>query len=418
MFRIDDTTAASTIPTPEAAGDEGYWTEGNPVTGEAATNMRASWFNMIQEELRNIVVAGGLTPSKTTYNQLLQAIKKISSYAVTTGSSDAYVLTLTPALDAYTPGMPIIFKANFTNTGAATMNISGLGALALKKNISDALEANDILIDKIYVGFYDGTNIQIINPSAAANLYFASISASVGSNALTLGINPHVLAFRNSTLTNGVPNMRSIPSALSLIVPSGATLGTINGVAAHLILLAIDNDGTIEPAIVNLAGGVNLDETTLISTTAISSSSNSNNVIYSEHARTSLPFRVVGYIDVTESIAGTWATAPTLVQPCGGQALAALASIGYGQTWQNVKASRALGTTYYNTKAKPILISVAIVYTGNAYNTLTINDVVVAQNGSAGMDTNDRVTIVAIIPSGSSYVLSTGGTVQYWAELR
>ncbi|WP_250533560.1 hypothetical protein [Caballeronia sp. AZ10_KS36] len=79
MFRIDDATAASSLPTPEAAGTEGYWTEGNPATGTPATLVRASFLNMVQEELRAIVVAGGLTPSKTAYNQVLSAIKALTN---------------------------------------------------------------------------------------------------------------------------------------------------------------------------------------------------------------------------------------------------------------------------------------------------------------------------------------------------
>jgi hypothetical protein len=74
MYRIDDATAASSLPTPETAGTEGYFTEGNPVAGTPATNVRGSWLNMIQEELRALVVYGGLTPSKTVYTQVRDAI--------------------------------------------------------------------------------------------------------------------------------------------------------------------------------------------------------------------------------------------------------------------------------------------------------------------------------------------------------
>ncbi|MDB5853302.1 MAG: Bacteriophage tail fiber protein [Herminiimonas sp.] len=76
MFRIDDPSAAAALPAPEAAGTEGYFTEGNPgVT--AASLVRASFLNMIQEELRAITVAGGQTPSKTTYNQVLLALQAL-----------------------------------------------------------------------------------------------------------------------------------------------------------------------------------------------------------------------------------------------------------------------------------------------------------------------------------------------------
>lgn len=85
-------------------------------------------------------------------------------YASTGGSSDAYTLTLTPALDAYITGMPFYFKASFTNTGAATLNINSLGTKALKKNISDDVIAGDIIQGRLYMGIYDGTNIIVINP--------------------------------------------------------------------------------------------------------------------------------------------------------------------------------------------------------------------------------------------------------------
>lgn len=75
MYRIDDPSAATSMPPPEAAGTEGFWTEGNPATGVAATLERASWFNMMQEELRAIAVAGGQVPSKTSYNQILLALQ-------------------------------------------------------------------------------------------------------------------------------------------------------------------------------------------------------------------------------------------------------------------------------------------------------------------------------------------------------
>ena len=36
---------------------------------------------------------------------------------LTTGSSNAYILTLLPPLTAYIPYMTIVFKANFSSTG-------------------------------------------------------------------------------------------------------------------------------------------------------------------------------------------------------------------------------------------------------------------------------------------------------------
>lgn len=75
MFRIDDPSAAASLPVPEPTGTPGFWTEGNPATGIPATLERASWFNSIQEELMSVLAAGGITASKTTYTQLLAALQ-------------------------------------------------------------------------------------------------------------------------------------------------------------------------------------------------------------------------------------------------------------------------------------------------------------------------------------------------------
>lgn len=136
MFRIDDSTAATSLPTPEAAGTEGYFTEGNPVAGTPATNVRGSWLNMIQEELRAVVVAGGLTPSKTTYNQLLAAIKRIGQNTVVladTGAVNAYAATNATPLVAGTwvDGVIQAVKIAHANTGASTYAPDGLTAIPI-----------------------------------------------------------------------------------------------------------------------------------------------------------------------------------------------------------------------------------------------------------------------------------------------
>lgn len=79
MFRTDQPTAASALPAPAPAGAEGYFTNGNPASGVPATILDADWLNMTQEELLNIVEAAGLTPSKTTYDQVLLAIQQMIS---------------------------------------------------------------------------------------------------------------------------------------------------------------------------------------------------------------------------------------------------------------------------------------------------------------------------------------------------
>jgi hypothetical protein len=148
------------------------------------------------------------------------------------------------------------------------------------------------------------------------------ITASVAGNALTVTLNPTSLNFRSSTLGSGTVNTRVVSTAISVTVSSGSTLGTVNATASRIVVLAIDNAGTVELAVVNIAGGNQLDETNLISTTAEggAGAADSNNVIYSTTARSNVPYRVVGFIDSTQATAGTWATAPSTIQGVGGQA--------------------------------------------------------------------------------------------------
>lgn len=140
-----------------------------------------------------------------------------------------------------------------------------------------------------------------------------NITVALASGALTATLNPTRLDFRSTTVTSGAPNTRYLQTAASVTAPSGATLGTTSGVASKLAVLAIDNAGTIEVAIVNTAGTVVLDESTLISTTAIDTAADSANVVYSTTARTNVPFRVVGFITSTQTTAGSWAVTPSNV---------------------------------------------------------------------------------------------------------
>lgn len=91
-------------------------------------------------------------------------IKSYFHYASTTGSANAYVLTLPFAPSSYTAGMRIRFKASFSNTGSATVNVNGLGAKTFKKVSSGALTAlssGDIISSLIYEAVYDGTDFQL-----------------------------------------------------------------------------------------------------------------------------------------------------------------------------------------------------------------------------------------------------------------
>jgi hypothetical protein len=248
------------------------------------------------------------------------------------------------------------------------------------------------------------------------------ISAFVATDALTISASALNLDFRSTTLGSGtVTTVSGTPA--NLVISPGSTLGLINAVKSRIAVLALNVAGTIELAASNLAGGVNLDETGLISTTAEggAGAADSATVVYSTTARTNVAYRVIGYIESTQATAGTWATAPSTIQGYGGQALAAMSSLGYGQTWQDVTGSRVSGTTYYNTTSKPIMIAVQA--TNGAAGSSTIQVVVDGLNvlyqyirdpNNGGSSASGTV----IIPPLSSYSCTFTVSFQRWTELR
>lgn len=82
-------------------------------------------------------------------------------YAADSGSTDAYAITLDPAPAAYTVGMVIHFQANTINTGAATLNVNGLGAIAILKLHDQVLANGDIEANQLVTVIYDGTSFQM-----------------------------------------------------------------------------------------------------------------------------------------------------------------------------------------------------------------------------------------------------------------
>jgi len=342
-------------------------------------------------------------------------VQKQSWTAFTTGgASGVYTLTPSPVITAYVAGERFNVTFNAASAATNTINVNGLGAKALKMYSHAGVKSNAIFaLNQISDIIYDGTDFVVLDVTQARQI--ETITATVGSNALTASLSSTTLDFRNTPLTSGTINTRNVGAAISLVVPATATLGTVSAQLSKLILLAIDNAGTVELAIVNLMGGNNLDETNLITTTALSSGSTANNVIYSTSARTSVPFRVVGYIESTQATAGTWATAPSKIQGEGGQALA-MSSFGFGQTWQAV--TRAVSTVYYNVTAKPIMLQITMTASGSNGLNMTVGGVYIG-GPSYNSTISGSSTFNTIIPSGQSYSIgSLTGTIATCVELR
>lgn len=181
--------------------------------------------------------------------------------------------------------------------------------------------ANGVMLDnhiafKNYGGdtFHNGS----LTASVAANALTIALKTAAGANPSTT--DPVLVAFRNATIGTGTVTLLAVTSALSIVIPSGATMGQSNAVAARLWVALINNAGTVELAAINTqtTTGIHpVNESSLISTTALGTGSDNAGVWYSTSARANVAMRLAGYIESTQATAGTWATTPSVIQTMG-----------------------------------------------------------------------------------------------------
>jgi hypothetical protein len=240
---------------------------------------------------------------------------------------------------------------------------------------------------------------------AGSSAQIQPIGATVAASAMTITASALSLEFRSTTLSSGtVTKVTGTPA--SLVIPSGATIGTVSAQQSRIAILALNNAGSIELAAINVVGGNDLSESGLISTTAISGASSAANVIYSTTARTGVAYRVIGFVESTQASAGTWATAPSTVQGAG---VLSMLSVALGQSWKTV-ATFVVGTTYYNTSGKKkTVVQWGAANAGSQYWICTVNGVGIL-SGSATPTANASFFSTTIeIPPGASFVFTANG---------
>lgn len=95
-------------------------------------------------------------------------------------------------------------------------------------------------------------------------------------------------------------------------------------------------------------------------------------------------------------------------------------ALGWGQSWQNMTASRAVNTNYTNTTGRPIQVSIQMNGYGSDAN-LVVDGVAVSRGNSGDNARPWFDSLQAVIPAGSVYSVSFSGGVWsmvFWSELR
>lgn len=137
------------------------------------------------------VVKGHLQAIEAGFTLLPAAsgiLKGTLNYVSATGVADAYIATPAVPWTVYTEGFSIRVEIPATNTGPATINISGVGNASIKRMDGTALSAGDLTIGSAADLVYDGSNFRLISmhgSDLAATAASAAASAASAATAAT-----------------------------------------------------------------------------------------------------------------------------------------------------------------------------------------------------------------------------------------
>lgn len=165
------------------------------------------------------------------------------TYIEIEGGPAEYTGTLT-GLEAYAAGMTIKVKPAMSNTGAATLNLNGLGAVAVKTIEGSDLSANDLPADAVIPITYNGVEFRLAG-SSISGVATAVSAASAASNSANQAASS-ALAAANSAIAAA----NSANQASNSASTAAATLAASALKANNLSDLTSD-----DAAIANLVGG-------------------------------------------------------------------------------------------------------------------------------------------------------------------
>lgn len=200
-------------------------------------------------------LAAGNTYSQYWLANINTIVAERNTNGVDAGSNDTYVVTLSPSPAAYVVGDHLRFFANTVNTGAASINVNGLGALTLVKiagGITTTLANGDIPAGAwIDCTIAAGSNCQVtsglgnaasggITNGAGANV----VPKSDGTNLVTSPLTMPSVALINTGATTAGPDFEvaitgdtSSRIALGVNVVDGARLSMGPGNAVRDLFL-------------------------------------------------------------------------------------------------------------------------------------------------------------------------------------
>lgn len=192
---------------------------------------------------------------------------------------------------------------------AYASDAQALGATSTAVGITPANLAQERTLAAMGVGLINGT----IVTSTSGGARTIAIKTLAGAD--PSATDPVTIAFRDVGATTAGYTFLKLTAATSLVISSGSTMGFTSAAPGRLWIVGFNDAGTFRLGAVNALSGTSImalrDGIRSSTAEGGAGAADSAQVIYTGTAVTSKAMRLLGYIDVTETTAGTWATTPT-----------------------------------------------------------------------------------------------------------
>jgi hypothetical protein len=213
--------------------------------------------NLPMGNFRHTGVADGV--ARTDYAALGQTQNGAFLWGGTAGgTANAATISLNPPLAAYAAGQAFRFISSAANTSSVTLNVNGVGAVALNKGDGTvALSAGDLPASAMVTVVHDGTRFRLIDPAISPTLdaitpAWVDLASATTTDLSTVGANVRITGTTTitgfGTAPSGVTRKLRFAAALtlthnatSLILPGAANITTAAGDTAEAISLGSGN---------------------------------------------------------------------------------------------------------------------------------------------------------------------------------
>lgn len=221
-----------------SAGGANVVTSSSTATSSAVLNFSGGVPSYVATGMKvfDLTTVGAITGGQTVLSKTGTSVTLTANVNATVNSGDtiafsnnAIVASISPAPAALVPGLTCAIKMAGTNTGAATLNLNGLGAVNIHRATGANLVAGDLMTSMVADFVYDGAAFQVCNFNGGGSGTGATTVVSIPYAADTGTVNNIVASFS--------PAITSLAAGTTIEVKiantnSSATKITVNSLSA------------------------------------------------------------------------------------------------------------------------------------------------------------------------------------------